>query len=322
MRLENKAAVVTGAGRGIGRAIALHLAQQGARVVVNDPGLGRNGEAATDRPADEVVAEIIQRGGHAVANLESVADHQQAGRMVQQCIDTFGTIDILVNSAGVLRERMIWNMTEEEFDTVIATHLKGQWNMSHHAIRHMRKMGFGRIINLSSDAFKGTVGQCNYAAAKAGSIGLTRSIAKEAAKFGITANALCPVADTRMTATPEVFANRRRKLEMGVITQAQYDAAMQAKGPEHIAPLVGYLCLESSYFINGQTFHVEKGIVSTYYFGEDRNSLLKVGDDPFTIEEIEESLPRALLNGVPPMVPPVRPEDAEKAGDKPARTAA
>jgi hypothetical protein len=109
---------------------------------------------------------------------------------------------------------------------------------------------------------------------------------------------------------------------MGVITQAQYDAAMQAKGPEHIAPLVGYLCLESSYFINGQTFHVEKGIVSTYYFGEDRNSLLKVGDDPFTIEEIEESLPRALLNGVPPMVPPVRPEDAEKAGDKPARTAA
>ncbi len=314
MRLKGRAAVVTGSGRGIGRAIALYLAGQGASVVVNDPGVGRSGEASTERPADEVVAEIISAGGRAVANVDSVADFKQAGQMVQQCIDSFGSIDILVNCAGLVRERMIWNMTESEFDDVISVHLKGQWAMSHHAIRHMRTKGFGRIVNLSSDAYKGTVGQCNYAAAKAGIIGLTRSIAKETSKFGITANALCPIADTRMTATPEVYANRKRKLESGVITQAQYDASMQARGPEYIAPLVGYLCLDESDFINGQTFHVEKGLVSTYFFGEDRNSLLKVGDGLFTLEELEESLPRALLNGVPPIVPIVKREEAQKAG--------
>ena len=322
MRLKNRAAVVTGAGRGIGRAIALHLASQGASVVVNDPGLGRNGEAAVDRPAEEVVAEIVKAGGKAVANFNSVANHQQAGKMVQQCIDTFGTIDILVSSAGVLRERMIWNMTEEEWDTVISTHLKGQWNMAHHAIRQMRKQGFGRIVNLSSDAFKGSVGQCNYSAAKAGSIGLTRSIAKECAKFGITANAVCPVADTRMTLTPEVAANRKRKLEAGTITQAQYDLLMQPKGPEHIAPLVSYLCLEGSFAINGQTLHAEKGIVGTYFYGEDRSSLNKVGEELFTIEEFEDALPRALFSGVVPVIPAVKPGDAEKAVDKPAKVAA
>ena len=314
MKLKGKAAVVTGGGRGIGRAIALELARQGAAVVINDPGLGRSGELTTERPADEVAAEIVQAGGRAVANHESVADHQKAGQMVQQCIDSFGSIDILINSAGVVRERMIWNMTEDEFDTVIGVHLKGMWNMSHHAIRHMRKQGFGRIVSLSSDAFKGTFGQCNYAAAKAGIIGLTRSIAKETAKFGITANALCPVADTRMTATPEVAANRKRKLESGLITQAQYDAAMQAKGPEYVAPLAAYLCLDDADFINGQTFHVEKGVINTYYFGEDRNSMFKVGDGLFTLEDLEECLPRALLNGVPPIVPVVKREQAQKAG--------
>jgi 3-oxoacyl-[acyl-carrier protein] reductase len=313
MKLKGKAAIVTGGGRGIGRAIALELARQGAAVVVNDPGSGRSGETTTERPADEVAAEIVKAGGRAVANHQSVADHAQARQMVQQCIDSFGSIDILVNSAGVLRERMIWNMTEDDFDAVIGVHLKGSWNMSHHAIRHMRTRGFGRIINLSSDAFKGSLGQCNYAAAKAGIIGLTRSIAKEAAKFGITANALCPLADTRMTLTPEVAANRKRRLENGLITQAQYDNATQPKGPEYVAPLAAYLSLDEANYINGQVFHVEKGAINTYFYGEDRNSMFKIDDGGlFTVEELQASLQRALLNNIPPIVPVVQPDQVQR----------
>jgi 3-oxoacyl-[acyl-carrier protein] reductase len=201
MNLEGKAGIVTGAGRGIGRGIALLMAKEGAKVLVNDPGAGRNGEVTEERPADEVVAEITKAGGKAIANYDSVASYVSAGRMVKQCAETFGRIDFVVNSAGMLRERMIWNMTEDDFDAVIGVHLKGTWNMCHHAIKLMRNERFGRIVNFSSDAFKGSVGQCNYAAAKAGIIGLTRTIAREAGRYGITANAMCPFAATRMTAS-------------------------------------------------------------------------------------------------------------------------
>src|SRR6186713_2757249 len=204
MHLKGKAAVVTGAGRGIGRAVALLLAAEGASVVVNDPGVGRGGEKTEERPADDVVAEIRKAGGKAVANYDSVAEYLKAGLMIKQCVDEFGKIDILVNVAGNLRERMIWNMSEDDFDAVVTVHLKGHWNMCHHAIKYMRNDGFGRIINFSSDAFKGSVGQCNYSASKAGIIGLTRSIARETVKFGITVNAICPSADTRMTLTEAV----------------------------------------------------------------------------------------------------------------------
>jgi NAD(P)-dependent dehydrogenase (short-subunit alcohol dehydrogenase family) len=219
MHLKGKAAIVTGGGRGIGRDVALLLARQGASVIVNDPGVGRGGEATTERPADDVVAEIKKAGGKAIANYDSVADYQKAGAMVRQCVETFGKIDILVNVAGMLREKMIWNMSEDDWDAVVTVHLKGHWNMSHHAIKYMRNAGYGRIINFSSDAFKGSVGQCNYAAAKAGIIGLTRSIAKECYKFGITANAMCPAADTRMMMNDAVIANQKRKFEAGLMTR-------------------------------------------------------------------------------------------------------
>src|SRR5215212_12252506 len=251
MHLQGKAAVVTGAGRGIGRAVALLLAQEGASVVVNDPGVGRGGEKTEERPADDVVAEIKQAGGKAVANYDSVADYLKAGLMINQCIEQFGKIDIVVNVAGNLRERMIWNMSEDDFDSVVTVHLKGHWNMCHHAVKYMRQEGFGRIVNFSSDAYKGSVGQCNYSASKAGIIGLTRSIAKEAARYGITANAICPMADTRMTLTDAVKENRRRKFEAGLITQEQWDRYQIFRGPEYIAPMVGYLCLEKADYING-----------------------------------------------------------------------
>lgn len=318
MYLKGKAAVVTGSGRGIGREVALELARQGASVVVNDPGLGRGGEKTDERPADEVVGEIQKLGGKAIANYDSVADYLKAGMMINQCIENFGRIDILVNVAGNLRERMIWNMSEDDFDSVITTHLKGHWNMSHHAVKVMRQAGYGRIVNFSSDAFKGSVGQCNYSAAKAGIIGLTRSIAKEAARNGVTCNAICPSADTRMTVNDAVKENRRRRYEAGLLTKAQYERTLLPRGPEYIAPMVAYLCTEEAAEINGQVFHVERGAIHTYYFGEEFKWLTKGDDGMFSVEELMETVPGTLMNGIVPVVPPVKMADAVKAGEKKA----
>lgn len=315
MHLEGKAAVVTGAGRGIGREVALLLAKQGAKVVVNDPGVGRGGEKTEERPADEVVAEIERAGGQALPNYDSVADYLKAGLMIKQCVDEFGAIDILVNVAGNLRERMIWNMSEDDFDSVVSVHLKGHWNMAHHAVKYMRQAGFGRIVNFSSDAFKGSVGQCNYSASKAGIIGLTRSIAKEAARYGVTANAICPSADTRMTVNDAVKENRRRRFEAGLMTKAEYARTLLPRGPEYIAPMVAYLCLDEADYINGQVFHVERGRINTYYFGEEYKSLHKGGDGMFSVDELIEVIPASLMNGITPVVPPVKKADAVKAGE-------
>lgn len=315
MHLKGKAVLVTGGGRGIGREVALLLAAQGASVIVNDPGVGRGGEKTGERPADDVVAHILKTGGKALPNYDSVADYLKAGLMVKQCVDEFGKIDILVNVAGNLRERMIWNMSEDDFDAVVAVHLKGHWNTAHHAIKYMRQEGFGRIVNFSSDAFKGSVGQCNYSASKAGIIALTRSIAKETYKYGITANAICPSADTRMTLTEAVKENRRRKFEAGLMTKEQYELTLVPRGPEYIAPMVAYLCLDQADYINGQVFHVERGRINTYYFGEDYKFLHKGGDGMFTIDELIQAVPGSLMSGIVPVVPPVKMSDAVKSGD-------
>jgi 3-oxoacyl-[acyl-carrier protein] reductase len=317
--LEGKAAVVTGAGRGIGRAIALEFARQGASVIVVDPGVGRGGQATNEDPAGEVVAEIKKMGGKADANRDSVAEYLKAGLMIKQCVDNFGRIDILVNVAGNLRERMIWNMSEDDFDSVISVHLKGNWNTCHHAVKYMRQAGFGRIINFSSDAFKGSVGQCNYSAAKAGIIGLTRSIAKEAYKNGITANAICPSADTRMTLTPEVKENRRRKFEAGLMTKEQYDLTLQNRGPEYIAPMVAYLATDNAYYINGQVIHVERGRINTELFGDDSRFLHKWTDEGmFSVDELIQCVPNALFSDVPTVTPVVKPQDAVRGSEKKA----
>ncbi len=304
MNLEGKAGIVTGAGRGIGRAVAMLMAKEGASVIVNDPGVGRGGEATEDAPADAVVAEIRDAGGKALANYDSVAEYANAGRMVAQCVETFGKIDFVVNVAGMLRERMIWNMTEEDFDLVVNVHLKGHWNMCHHATKVMRQQRFGRIVNFSSDAFKGAVGQCNYAAAKAGIIGLTRSIARECGRYGITANAMCPMAATRMTVNDAVIAGWKRRLERGLLTQAEYDARMAMPGPEFIAPMVAYLCTDAAKDVNGQTFHAERSLIHTYYFGEVARSIYKYEDGGmFSVDELVETVPGSLMAGIPNVAP-------------------
>lgn len=304
MNLEGKAGIVTGAGRGIGREVALLLAKEGASVIVNDPGVGRGGEETEERPADAVVDEIVGAGGAAIANYESVAEYANAGRMVAQCADTFGKIDFVVNVAGMLRERMIWNMTEEDFDAVISVHLKGHWNMCHHAAKLMRTARHGRIVNFSSDAFKGSVGQCNYAAAKAGIIGLTATIARECGRYGITANAMCPMAATRMTVNDAVIAGWKRRLESGLLTQAQYEARLAMPGPEFVAPMVGYLCTDAAADVNGQIFHVEKGLIHTYCYGDVSRSIYKYDNDGmFTVDELVDTVPGSLMAGIPNIAP-------------------
>ncbi len=240
--LEGKVAIVTGAGRGLGRAEALHLASLGAKVVVNDVGASLEGTGTETTPAQAVVEEITSAGGEASANVSDVADFGQAKELIDEAVETFGSLDILVNNAGILRDRMIFNMAEEEWDAVVRVHLKGHFCMSRHATAYWRGRSKGdggpvyaRIINTSSEAFLfGSPGQPNYAAAKAGIVGLTLSTAASCAKYGVQANAIAPRAATRMTEDmgldPEQFA------------------------PENVAPLVSYLASPAAARVNGYLF--------------------------------------------------------------------
>ncbi|MDP6875794.1 MAG: SDR family NAD(P)-dependent oxidoreductase, partial [Alphaproteobacteria bacterium] len=262
--------------------------------------------AARDQAALEPVAEEIRAMGRRAETIATdVTNEVQVRAMVDRAAEMFeGRIDILVNVAGMLRERMIWNMTEEDFDQVILVHLKGHWNMCHHAIKAMRSARYGRIVNFSSDAFKGSVGQCNYAAAKAGIIGLTRSIAREAGRYGITANAMCPLAATRMTVNDAVIAGWKRRLDAGLLTQAQYESRMAMPGPEYVPPMVAYLCTEEARDVNGQLFHAERSRIHTYYFGEEARVIFKHTDDGmFTVDELIETIPASLMEGIPNIAP-------------------
>ncbi|MGW0533004.1 3-oxoacyl-ACP reductase [Streptomyces sp. NPDC003032] len=258
--LEGLAAIVTGAGRGLGRAEALELARLGASVVVNDfgqPGRDGSGEASA-APAEEVAAEIRAAGGQAVAHTGDVADHEQARELVGLAIDTYGKLDVLVNNAGILRDRMIFSMSESEWDSVIHVHLKGHFNTTHFASVHWRERSkaaggpvYGRIVNTSSEAFlAGSAGQPNYAAAKGGVVGLTTSTALALAKYGVTANAICPRARTRMT--EDVFQG----------FQEPSDGRLDPLSPEHVSPLVGYLASPAAAQVNGQLLVVHGGMVA------------------------------------------------------------
>lgn len=295
--LVGRNAVVTGAGRGIGKEIAKALAAEGARVVVVDPGVARDGSGRDPCPADDVVRQIREAGGEALACYDSVADFTAAERIVRRCAERYGRLDIMVNGAGVLRERMIFNMSEDDWDTVIGVHLKGTFNMCRHSCTIMRSQGYGRIVNVTSGAWIGAVGQCNYSAAKGGIVSLTRSIAMEMARFGVTCNAIAPAAATRMTMTEEVRAGWKRGLESGTLTKAQYDEVTNLPGPENVAPLVLFLGSDAGASVTGQVFGIVGRKVSVYSTPVETRMMLKNTGKygPWTFDELIELLPSNLL---------------------------
>ncbi len=254
---EGRVVVVTGAGRGLGRAHALEFARQGASVVVNDIGTSRGGEGSDATPAEDVVAEIKAMGGAAVANYDDVADWEGAGRLIGQAVETFGQLDVLVNNAGFLRDRMLVSMDVEEWDAVIRVHLRGHFCPLRHAADHWRtraKAGQiidGRVINTSSGAgLMGSVGQANYSAAKAGIAALTKVAAAELERYGVMVNAIAPAARTRMT--EEAMPDMMRPPESG----------FDAMDPENVSPLVVWLGSLDSADITGNVFEVEGDMVS------------------------------------------------------------
>src|SRR6266566_88359 len=240
--LSGKVAIVTGAGRGIGRSHALALASAGATVVVNDLGAGLAGEGSDPGPAEQVVEEIRTAGGEASTNGENVADFAGAERMVRQAVEQFGRLDILVNNAGILRDRMIVNMTEDEWDAVIAVHLKGHFAPTRHAAAYWRER------SKAGEEVRGRVGQTNYGAAKAGIAGFTVIVAQELRRYGVTVNCLAPNARTRMT--EETF---------------QMDAPPEGfdpLDPANVSTVVVALCADAAQMITGQVFHVWGGAVN------------------------------------------------------------
>lgn len=238
MLLSGKGVVITGSGKGIGRATALAMAREGAHVVVND----------VDRKlADETVREIEQSGGKAIACYESVSTMQGAEKIIQSCVESYGKIDVLVNNAGILRDRMVFNMTEQEWDDVIAVHLKGTFACTHYASQYMRKQQSGRIINITSrSGLRGNIGQANYAAAKAGILGFTRTVCQELSKYNITVNAVCPRALTDMVESIPEHIRKKKDASWA-------DSGIRRRGlPEEVAPIIVYLASDEAADITGQ----------------------------------------------------------------------
>jgi NAD(P)-dependent dehydrogenase (short-subunit alcohol dehydrogenase family) len=283
-RLDGRVAIVTGAGRGIGASVARLLAREGAKVVVNDLGARLDGSGVDSGPAATVVAEIADAGGTAVADGSDVSDHAAAQRLVGTAIDEFGQLDVLVNVAGILRDRMVFNMAEDEWDDVIRVHLKGTFNTTKFAAAHWRSLhdedAQHRIINFTSvSGLHGAPGQPNYAAAKMGIVGLTYSSAHSLARYGVTVNAISPGAATRMT---ESVPTDRRRRPAG---------ATDDRSPNNVAPVVAYLAGVDSGWINGRILHSAGYQVALYNNPEPISRI--VGTAPWETDTLAEQIERA-----------------------------
>lgn len=245
--LEGKVALITGGGRGVGKGIALAMAQAGAKVVVNDLGASISGELDGEQPAHQVVAQIRDMGGEAIADGGSVADWNDAARMVQAAVDAFGRIDIVVNNAGILRDVMFHRMSEKEFDDVVAVHLKGSFNVSRAAATFFKAQGSGAFVHMTSTSgLIGNFGQANYSAAKLGITALSKSIALDMQKFGVTSNAVAPFAWTRMIdSIPSETPEQQKRVD-----------GLKKLVPEKVAPFVVALCADAARHVTGQVFAV------------------------------------------------------------------
>lgn len=283
-RLDDKVAVITGAGRGIGRELALLMAREGARIVVNDLGANTDG-SGTGKVADDVVAEIRAMGGEAVANTDSVAEMATGDKLLQTALDAFGAMDVLVNNAGILRDKTIFNMEEADWDTVQAVHLKGHYVCSRPFARYIREHNRTgcRIINFSSvSGLMGNFGQANYGAAKAGIAGFSRVLALELAKYGCTVNTISPGALTRMTIP--LRENRGEKVD---------EADLAEGGPQHIAPICAWLATEAAAGITSQIFHSGRGGIAIMQQPAVIRQFHK-SNGVWTLDELDRYVPRLM----------------------------
>lgn len=315
--LEGKVVAMTGAGRGIGRECALLAASEGARVIVNDPGVSPDGKSHDEGPAAQVVEEIKKMGGEAVANFADVSTMDGGESIIRTALDTWGRLDGLINLAAILRDRMIFNMNEEEWDDVIRVDLKGHFTTIKPASVLMRQQRYGRIVNYSSvSGLQGNSGQANYGAAKAGVAGLTRVAARDLGRYGVTVNCIAPGATTRLTATVPQSA-RELRAQRGISsaggpatapqqTEAEKQAAERAaamRGPDMVAPMTVYLLLDEAWNINGRIFQVAGGHVGLL---QDMYPPFKniYKDGKWTLDQLRQLVPAQLMAGVQNPAPP------------------
>ena len=303
--LKGKNAIVTGAAGGLGKEVCLALAREGANILCNDIGADRSGAGTEKTGVDKIVDAVKAIGVKAIANYDSVTDFNAAEKMIQTCVKEFGKLDILVNCHGMLRDRMIWNMTKDEWDSVVNVHLNGTFHTCRHACVVMREQKSGRIINVTSDAWRGTLGHVNYGAVKGGIVSLTRSIAREMGKFNVTANAFAPIAATRMTLSDDVKKRTLKAVELGQQTKEEADLMLNMPGPEHIPPIIVYLATDKAADINGQVFHCEGGRVGYYCEPVEVKSIFKdLKYGPFTTDELVAMVPKILMQGYRNPAPP------------------
>jgi NAD(P)-dependent dehydrogenase (short-subunit alcohol dehydrogenase family) len=303
--LEGKVAVITGAGRGIGRGEALLFAQEGARVIVNDLGGDWDGSGADDRAAAQVVEEIRGAGGEAVAHFEDISEEAGAASLVTVALDTFGSLDAVVNNAGILRDKMVFNMTLEDWDAVMKVHLRGHFLVTRAAAQHWRERSKagepvnGSIVNTSSTSgILGNAGQSNYGAAKAGIAAFSAIVAMELQRYGVRVNAIAPGARTRMT--EKTFGEL--SVEEGGFDQL---------APENVAPLVAYLSSDAAVHITGQLFYVAGGLLQLYQGWTPVSELSK--DDRWTPNELAERM-GDLFGDRPTVYSPARSAFRDQAG--------
>ncbi|RJQ59913.1 MAG: SDR family oxidoreductase [Desulfobacteraceae bacterium] len=285
--LKDKAAVVTGSGQGIGRAIALAMSREGARVVVND---------VIPEMADQVAREIVDSGGQAEAFPGDISRFDTAQKMIGAALEGFGRVDVLINNAGVVGPSWIWDMTEDNWDRVIGVSLKGAFNCVFSAGKLMKEQGWGRIISATSTSALGSLETCAYAAAKAGVMGLTHALARELGPYGITCNAYAPTAGTQMTLSEGAKNRFRKRYEAGVYSKQKYDQMLNPPVPDSIAPLIVYLSTDEASDINGQIFRIDGNRIALFSAPLENNPIHKE-TGLWTFKELKEIVPKELMKG-------------------------
>ena len=298
--LDGKVAIVTGAGRGIGAGVAKLLASEGAKVVVNDLGAALDGDGSSDAPAGQIAEEIIQAGGTAVPDFTDISLMQGGENIVRSALDNFGQLDIVVTVAGILRDRMIFNMTEQEWDDVIRVHLKGTFTVCKYASILYRQQRSGRIITFASESgLFGNTGQANYAAAKSGIAGFTKVLARDLGRYGVTANSICPRANTRMA---ESVPDLARQLRSSRPAEGEHVPQASEMDPDDIAPMVAYLASDKASNINGQTFLVYGGTITRLSQPRKVKTIFKRGR--WDLDELRELVPQAITTNLVNPSPP------------------